>query len=195
MAEPLAVCLHAGRRAGPLLGRRVLITGAGPIGVLASLVARRAGAAEIVITDVADTPLVLAKKLGCDQTINVAKQPDGLQEFAKDKGSFDVMFEASGNERALTGAFDALRPGAIIVQLGIGSTFTLPINTLVAKEFELRGTFRFHEEFALAVQLMGAGLIDVKPLVTATLPFTSAVEAFELAADKTKSVKVQMTFG
>jgi L-idonate 5-dehydrogenase len=194
MAEPLAVCLHAGRRAGPLLGRRVLITGAGPIGVLASLVARRAGASEIIITDVADTPLLLAKKLGCDQTINVVKQPDGLQAFAKDKGTFDVMFEASGNERALVGAFDALRPGAIIVQLGIGGTFTLPINTIVAKEFELRGTFRFHEEFALAVQLMGAGLIDVKPLVTATLPFTRAVEAFELAADKTKSVKVQMTF-
>jgi L-idonate 5-dehydrogenase len=195
MAEPLAVCLHAGRRAGPLLGRRVLITGAGPIGVLASLVARRAGASEIVITDVADTPLVLAKKLGCDQTINVAKNADGLQAFAKDKGSFDVLFEASGNERALVGAFDALRPGAIIVQLGIGGTFTLPINTLVAKEFELRGTFRFHEEFALAVQLMGAGLIDVKPLVTATLPFAQATEAFELAADKSRSVKVQLAFG
>jgi L-idonate 5-dehydrogenase len=195
MAEPLAVCLHAGRRAGPLLGARVLITGAGPIGVLMVLVARRAGAAEIVITDVADAPLGLAKKLGADRVVNVAKAPDAMTPYASDKGVFDLLFEASGNEAALVAAFNVLRPGAVIVQLGLGGTFTVPINTIVAKEFELRGTFRFHEEFALAVQLMGAGLIDVKPLVTATLPFTEAKQAFELAADKSRSVKVQLAFG
>ena len=88
-----------------------------------------------------------------------------------------------------------LRPGGIIVQVGLGGSLTLPINTIVAKEIQLRGTFRFHEEFALAVGLMGKGLIDVKPLVTATLPFERATEAFELAGDRSKSMKVQLAFG
>ncbi len=195
MAEPLAVCLHAARQAGPLLGRRVLVTGSGPIGALCMMAARRAGAAEIVATDVADAALNIAKKIGADRTINVASSPDVLATYGADKGTFDVLFEASGNQQALVSALDVLRPGGIIVQVGLGGSVTLPINTIVAKEIQLRGTFRFHEEFALAVELMGKGLIDVKPLVTATLPFERAVEAFELAGDKSKSMKVQLAFG
>ena len=162
MAEPLAVCLHAGRQAGPLLGKRVLVTGSGPIGVLCMMVARRAGAAEIVATDVADAPLKIAAELAADRTINVAADADALAPYAADKGSFDVLFEASGNVQALVAAFDVLRPRGVVVQVGIGGApVTLPLNTVVAKEFELRGTFRFHEEFALAVELMGKRLIDV----------------------------------
>jgi L-idonate 5-dehydrogenase len=71
---------------------------------------------------------------------------------------------------------------------------TLPMNVIVAKEFELRGTFRFEPEFALAVDLMGKGLLDVKPLISATMPFTDAVAAFDLATDKTRSMKVQLAF-
>lgn len=194
MAEPLAVCLHAGRQAGALLGRRVLVTGSGPIGALCMLVARRAGAAEIVVTDVADAPLAIARRLGADRTINVATELQALVPYAADKGHFDALFEASGTGAALVAAFDVLRPGAVIVQVGLGGTVTLPINTVVAKEFELRGTFRFHEEYALAVDLMGRGLIDVKPLVTATLPMERAVEAFELAGDRSRAMKVHLTF-
>jgi L-idonate 5-dehydrogenase len=195
MAEPLAVCLHAGRQAGPLLGRRVLVTGSGPIGVLCMLVARRAGAAEIVITDVTDAPLAIASRMGADRTVNVAREADRLSPYAVEKGTFDVLFEASGNQQALVSAFDVLRPGGTIVQVGLGGNVTLPINTIVAKELQLRGTFRFHEEYALAVDLMGKGLIDVKPLVTATLPMERAVEAFELAGDRSKAMKVQLAFG
>ncbi len=196
MAEPLAVCLHAGRQAGPLLGRRVLVTGSGPIGVLCMLVARRAGAAEIVATDIADAPLRIAGQLAADRTINVATTPDALAPYAADKGSFDVLFEASGNSQALAAAFDILKPRGIVVQVGIGGgQATLPLNTVVAKELELRGTFRFHEEYALAVELMGKGLIDVKPLVTASMPLDRAVEAFELAGDRSRAMKVQLVFG
>jgi L-idonate 5-dehydrogenase len=194
MAEPLAVCLHAARQAGPLLGRRVLVTGSGPIGALCMMAARRAGAAEIIATDVADSALAMARLIGADRTINVASAPDALAAYGQDKGTFDVLFEASGNNSALVAALDVLRPGGIIVQVGLGGTATLPINTLVAKELQLRGTFRFHEEFALAVDLMGRGLIDVKPLVTATLPIERAVEAFELASDRSRAMKVQLAF-
>ncbi|WP_158813922.1 L-idonate 5-dehydrogenase [Methylocapsa sp. S129] len=194
MAEPLAVCLHGARRAGPLLGKNVLITGSGPIGALAVIAARRAGAAEIIVTDVADGALGFARKVGADKTINIAAEPQALAPYAADKGAFDVMFEASGNEAALRGGLDVVRPGGVIVQLGLGGEMKLPVNTIVAKEIELRGTFRFHEEFALAVALIGKGLVDVKPLISATLPFTAATEAFELAMDRSRSMKVQLSF-
>jgi L-idonate 5-dehydrogenase len=194
MAEPLAVCLHAVRRAGPMLGKRVLVTGSGPIGALAAIAARRAGAAEIIVTDVADGALSFARKVGADKTINIAAAPDGLSPYAADKGAFDVLFEASGVGAALRGALDVVRPAGVIVQLGLGGEMTLPMNLIVAKELELRGTFRFHEEFATAVAMIGAGLVDVKPLISATLPFTHAVEAFELATDRSQSMKVQLAF-
>ena len=104
----------------------------------------------------------------------------------RDKGAFDVLMEASGSDKALVAAFDVLKPQGIIVQVGLGGTATLPINMLVAKEFELRGTFRFHEEFALGVELLAKGLIDVKPLITATMPFMRAKEAFDLASDRSQ---------
>jgi L-idonate 5-dehydrogenase len=87
-----------------------------------------------------------------------------------------------------------VRPGGVVVQVGLGGDMTLPINLIVAKELQLRGTFRFDSEFQLAVELMGKGLIDVKPLLTATVPFEQAVEAFELASDRAQSIKVQLAF-
>lgn len=194
MCEPLAVALHAVQRAGPLLGKNVLVTGCGPIGALTVIAARRAGATNIVVTDVGDFPLRSAMKVGADKAINVAEEPDALAPYAADKGAFDVLFEASGNERALRGAFDVLRPRGIIVQLGLGGEMTLPINTIVAKEFELRGTFRFHEEFATAVELLNKGLVDVKPLISATVPYRDAGRAFALAADRSQAMKVLLDF-
>jgi L-idonate 5-dehydrogenase len=194
MAEPLAVCLHAVRRAGSLMGARVLVTGCGPIGALAVVAARFSGAAEIVATDVSAFPLSLVETVGATSAINIAADPEALAPYAQDKGSFDVLFEASGNEAALRGALDAVRPGGIVVQLGLGGDMKLPINLIVAKEIQLRGTFRFDEEFQLAVDLMGSGLIDVKPLVSQTVPFRQAVEAFELASDRSRAMKVQLAF-
>ncbi|MBV9985630.1 L-idonate 5-dehydrogenase [Bradyrhizobium sp.] len=194
MAEPLSVCLHAAKQAGPLLGKRVLVTGCGPIGALMVIVARYGGAAEIVVTDIADAPLAVARKLGASHAVNVASEAKSLDLWRAGKGVFDVLFEASGNQAALVSALELMRPGAVMVQVGIGGEMTLPINTIVAKELQLRGTFRFDPEFELAVRLMGDGLLDVKPLISASLPYQSAVEAFELATDRSKSMKVQLTF-
>src|SRR5262249_28041617 len=117
-AEPFAVTLHAVNRAGPLLGKRVLVTGAGPIGALTVIAARQAGALEIVATDVADAPLAAAKRVGADAIVNVS-QRGALSRYEADKGYFDTMFEASGNARALAGGFATVRPGGVIVQIGI----------------------------------------------------------------------------
>ena len=123
----------------------------------------------------------------------IIEHPEAVA-FRAGKGVFDVLFEASGNQAALRTALDLMRPGGIVVQVGLGGEMTIPINTIVAKELQLRGTFRFDPEYELALRLMGDGLIDVKPLITASLPFDAAVEAFELASDRSKSMKVQLTF-
>ena len=194
MAEPLSVALHAVRRTGPLLGKRVLVTGCGPIGALLVIAARRAGASEIVVTDMGSFPLRKAMQVGADLALNIAEEPQALQRFSADKGHFDVLFEASGNEKALRGAFDALRPRAVIVQVGLGGDMSLPMNVIVAKEFDLRGAFRFHEEFAVAVELLNKGLVDVQPLISATLPYRDATRAFKLAADRSQAMKVLLSF-
>ena len=170
------------------------MTGCGPIGALSVLVARQGVAAEIVATDIADDSLSVARKVGADRTINVVAEPDALASYYPDKGIFDVLFEASGNEAALTGALEAMRPGGIVVQVGFGGDMKLPVNLIVARETQLRGTFRFDREFATAVELMGRGAIDVTPLLSRTVPFRDAREAFALALDRSQAVKVQMAF-
>lgn len=194
MAEPLAVCLHAVTRAGPLLGRRVLVTGCGPIGALCVMAARHAGAGEVVATDVQPFPLAAARAAGADLALDVGAEPAALAEHVARTGPFDVLFEASGHAPAVRSALEALRPRGIAVQLGLGGDVALPINFLVTREIDVRGTFRFDAEFALAVELMNRGRIDVSPLLTATLPYARAHEAFALAGDRSQAVKVQLSF-
>lgn len=195
MAEPLSVCLHATKRAGELLGKRVLITGAGPIGALCILAARRAGAAEIVATDLEPNALGHAERAGADWVINMAETPDGLDRYAADKGYFDVLFECTGVAAALAGGINAVRPRGVVMQLGLGGDMTVPVQTLTAKELDLRGSFRFHEEFPLAVEMMQKGLIDVTPLITHTMPLAEAEAAFKIANDRSQAMKAQIAFG
>ncbi|MCB1882844.1 MAG: L-idonate 5-dehydrogenase [Geminicoccaceae bacterium] len=187
LCEPFAVCLHAAKRAGPLLGARVLVAGSGPIGCLTVLAARLAGASEVVVTDVADAPLRVASSLGADRAINVAG-PGGLDGA----GGFDVGFECSGNAGALLGAIGALGPGGRLVLVGLGGEVPLPIAAVVPREVEIVGSFRFDDEFALAARLISSGRVDPSPLITHALPLTDALDAFVLAADRGQAMKVQL---
>lgn len=195
MAEPLAVALHATRRAGDLLGKSVLVTGCGPIGVLSILAARRAGADLIVATDLSDYTLSMAKRAGADITLDMARAADALDRYKADKGTFDILYECSGAQAALTNAIAALRPGATIVQLGLGGDMTLPMMQITAKELVLKGSFRFHSEYATAISLMQKRLVDVKPLISETVGLHEARKGFELANDRSKAMKVQIAFG
>ena len=194
MAEPLSVVLHATVRAGDLTGKRVLITGSGPIGTLAVLAARSAGASEIVITDLEDAALGFAEKVGADRCINVAKENGALEAYQTGKGIFDVLYECSGSPHALASGIAAMRPRGIILQLGLGGDMTVPMQALTAKELDLRGSFRFHEEFSQAVQLMRSRKLDVTPLISHTVSLENASEAFEIAGDRTKAMKAQIEF-
>jgi L-idonate 5-dehydrogenase len=191
-AEPFAVTLHAIVRAGSLANKRVLITGCGPIGALAIVAARAHGAQEIVATDVSDFTLSLARKIGADKTVNVATE--NMDRFKPNKGYFDVMIEASGNEAALHMGLEVLRPRSVLIQLGLGGNISVPQNMIVSKEIEIRGSFRFHEEFGLAVDLINQRRVDLKPLLTAVVPLAEAKRAFDLAGDRSQAMKVQIGF-
>jgi L-idonate 5-dehydrogenase len=194
LAEPFSVGLHAVSRAGSLLGKRVLVSGCGPIGALAVAAARVHGAAEIVATDVVDEPLAVARALGASSTINAATDSGWVQRYSADKGSFDVMLECSGNGRALADGLQVMRPRGIVVQLGLGGDVSLPQNVVVAKELSICGSFRFHAEFALAVRLINERRVDLSPVVTRAFPVQQAREAFELAGDRKRAMKVLLDF-
>ena len=195
-AEPLAVALHAVERAGPILGRSVLITGAGPIGLLVLLAARQAGADRTCITDILDGPLALAASLGADATVNVANSPAELEAERQRADGFEVAFEVSGNPAGLASCLELVQPGGIVVQVGSLPAGQVPVagNLVMAKEIDLRGSMRFDREFAHAVACLDRGLIDVAPLLTATVPAADAGNAFALARQRDRHAKVQISF-
>lgn len=194
MSEPLAVCLHAIKRAGPVLGQRVLVTGAGPIGCLTVIAARLAGAGEIIATDLADPCLAKAREVGADTTINVGRDRGLLDALQAGAGSIDVVIECSGAPSAVVDGLKAVRRGGTHVQLGIlpKGAHPMPMDMIVGKEIDLLGSFRFMEEFDWAVACLVNRRVDVRPLVTETMPLSRAVEAFELAKDRSRAMKVQL---
>lgn len=193
-AEPLAVCLHAANRGGDLAGKTVLVTGAGPIGALCVAVARQRGAAEIIVTDIQDATLAIARAMGADHAVNTATSPDGLAPWQAGKGRVDLVFECSAAAPAIRDAISCLRPRGTLVQVGVAGPTPMPLNVMVGKEIHFIGSQRFDAEFAQAVALIGSGAIDPRPMITATFPADRAIEAFNIARDRSRSVKVQLSF-
>jgi L-idonate 5-dehydrogenase len=191
-AEPLAVALHGVNRGGALLGKSVLITGAGTIGCLTVMAARLAGAAHVTVSDVLDRPLAQAKAAGADVTLRADRDGDALAA-----PQFDVAYEVSGNFGALKSCVAAVKRGGVVVQIGTLPHEPLPfvVNELMAKELDLRGAFRWGIEFDWAVDYLSTRRVDVRPLLSGQYPLKDAVAAFHAAADKTKSTKVQVVVG
>ena len=194
-AEPFSVALHAVGGVGSLVGKRVLVTGTGTIGCLVILAVRHAGASEIVVTDISDSALATARKVGADRTVNVASHPEGLGVFTANKGYFDMAFECSGNGRVVAALPEVIRACGAVTLIGLGGETPLPVSLLVTKEINLRGSFRFDAEFGWATDLLARRVIDVRPLMSGAYPLERAVEAFDHAADRSRSMKVQLLFG
>ena len=196
LAEPLAVCLHAVRRAGPVEGRRGLLFGAGPIGLLTLLTARLAGMSEVAVVDIAAAPLAFASRLGADHVVDVSGGDDALKALAAER-SFDIAFEVSGTAAGLASAILNVRRGGTVVQIGNlpGGQIPVPANAVMAREIDLRGSFRFGEEFDEAVRLIVEKKVDVLSLVTGECPLATAPDGFRLALDRSQSVKVVLTAG
>jgi len=188
------VVFHAVARAGSVLNRDVLIVGCGPIGVLIAAAVRLGGATRITVTDLFDEPLRIALAMGATETVNVRTDTDRLAAHTAGRGVFDLAFEASGSAAGLTAAIEATRPGGTVVQVGTlpGGQLAMPLSRVVAKELRLLGSFRFDSEYDLAVEALIAGRIDVAPLLTQEFTFGELEQAFLIAADKRKSMKVSL---
>jgi len=195
-AEPLAVCLHAVNRAGPLTHRSVLVTGCGPIGCLTIQALRLAGVRHITATDVAAGVLATASALGADETIDISHDSRILDAYEAGRGHFDASFECSGNALALHSCLNATKPRGTVVQVGMmppGNT-GLPLGKIVSKELHLAGTFRFHEEFDIAVDTLVSGRLDVSSLLSGVFSFDEADAAFAAAVDRQQHMKIQLRF-
>ncbi|MGE8165279.1 L-idonate 5-dehydrogenase [Paraburkholderia sp. NPDC080076] len=195
MAEPLAVALHALRLAGSLVGAKVLLVGCGPIGCILLAVARRAGAHHLVAVDLADKALQMAATLGADETV-LANDQTRIDKWSQQRGTFDVVLEASGSPAGLDTALRAARAGGTVIQVGNlpAGHSPVPANLVMAKELRYQGSFRFTDEYAVAAEELGAHKIDLRPLMTHAFPLEEANRAFEVAHDRNLSMKVHLHF-
>src|SRR5580700_3555768 len=194
MMEPLSVALHAVKRAGTVSGKRVLVTGAGTIGLLVAMTARAFGAVPVAVSDIVAARRQKAVELGVDVALDPAAR-DLYDQVRELTGlGFDMVFEASGAPPALRAAFDLVRPGGTIVQIGTVGTadIPIPVNQIMVREINFRGSMRYGDTFDEAISLVAAGRIDVRSLINRVFPLDDSVKALHLAADKSAALKVQI---
>ncbi|XP_068211893.1 sorbitol dehydrogenase-like [Palaemon carinicauda] len=185
--EPLAVAIHGCRRAKVTAGSSVLICGAGPIGLLTLLVAKAMGATNILTTDIKESRLLMAKKMGSDRTLLV--KGEAPQDLAKKVGQVmgcmpEITFECSGVDDCLRTAIFATRSGGAVILAGIGTPeVKLPIVNAAVREVDLVGIFRYTNCYPIAINMIAKGLIDVGPLITHRFKFEEFNKAFEMFKD------------
>jgi L-iditol 2-dehydrogenase len=168
MAEPVSVGIWACRRAGVTAGERVLVTGAGPIGLFTAQVARAFGAASVTVTDLSDHRLAVAAQLG----LIAVRAGAPLDE------RFDVLIECSGSSRALQSALPLVDRAGRVVLVGMGEdsvAFDVPL--IQTRELWITGTFRYANTYPTALALLAAGSVQVAPVVTHEFPLHRTEEA------------------
>lgn len=184
LCEPLAVGLHAINIAGGVRGKKILVSGSGPIGLLAIAAAKILGASSVSASDVLDGPLQRALLLGASQTIKVTEEPLPTD-------AFDIVLECSGAPSAISSALRTVRKAGIVVQVGMLGAGDQPIAlaALISKEVQLRGTFRFNTEIDDAISMIIANPF-LEAVITHTYPMTEAIAAFGMAKNSEESGKV-----
>lgn len=195
MVEPLAVGVYAAMKARVKPGDVGVVIGAGPIGLVTVLAALAAGCSRVIVSDVDDVKLEIARKLGPVTPVNVKSRSLAEAVLAETDGwGADVVFECSGNERAAADVFDPLAPGGVVVYVGIPlSPIAYDVAKAQIKEARVEHVFRYAHVFPRCVAMLASGAIDVSPLITRTFPFEESVEAFDFAASAPSGqVKVQI---
>jgi len=193
MIEPLSVAMHVVERSGMVGRSSVLITGGGTIGQLVMVVMRAFGAGKIAMSEIVTERRELAKAQGADITLD-PRDPFVLKKAAEfSDGGFDVIVEASGTPAAAKLGFELVKPGGTIVLVGLSpAEVPLPMNRITSKELQIRGSYRFDDDFSDAIRLAASGRIQVRPLITHTLPFGKMQQAIELAGSRGAAIKVQV---
>jgi len=186
LLEPLSVGIWACRKGRVGAGSRVLITGAGPIGLVSVQAARAFGATEIVVSDVNPARLALARDLGATEVL------DARTASAVDlPRPPQVLLECSGHPAATVAAIRALAPAGRAVLVGMGGDeLPLPLSVVQERELTVTGTFRYAGTWPTAIALVAAGRIDLDRLVTGTFALAEAEDALTAARRDPQSVKV-----
>ncbi len=192
LMEPLSVGIWACRKGGVGPGDRVLITGAGPIGLLAAQVARASGATEIVVADVNPHRLEAAVPAGATRTLQVDETP--LPEAGVEA---DVLLECSGHPASLHDGIRALRPAgtAVVVGMGPEEDASVPLAFVQANEIWLTGTFRYANIYPTAIAMTAAGRVDPEAIITGRYGLEDAEAALLAGREDPRSVKAMVVPG
>lgn len=175
LVEPLAVAVHLNKLAGTVFGDSVAVYGAGPVGLLIAATARAFGATQVLVVDVVDAKLELAKQMGATHVFN--SKNGGAPEVAAPR----IVFEASGAEVCIRAGLALVGRGGVFVQVGMGKDdVNFPMSEVLGKELTVKGVFRYaHGDYTTAVELVASGKVEVERLVSHRFKFDDAVEAYE----------------
>ncbi|KAJ54436.1 sulfurtransferase [Actibacterium mucosum KCTC 23349] len=195
MVEPFAIGMQAATRARITPGDVGVVTGAGTIGNMVALAALAGGCSKVIITDISAAKLKTAGQYAGVFPVNVSERTLGsaIEEHTGGWGA-DVVFEASGAPGVLNDALRALRPGGCVVLIGMPpSEVPFDVNAAIAREVRIETVFRYANVFDRALELIGSGKVDLKPLISETYPFDQSIAAFERAAKGLPSdIKLQI---
>ncbi|WP_416841447.1 NAD(P)-dependent alcohol dehydrogenase [Haloferax sp. DFSO52] len=196
LCEPLSVGIHACRRGDVGTGDTVLVTGAGPIGLLVMEAARAAGATDVILTDIVDEKLEFARDRGADLAVNVAE--DDLKTAVSaytDAAGVDVVIEASGAVPSIQTTIDVVRRGGTVVLVGLASEATVPFDVLdvIDNELDILGSFRYKNTYSTAIDLLEHNLVEVEGIVEFESPLDDIDEAFQRSMEP-EVIKGVITF-
>ncbi|HYO38762.1 MAG TPA: NAD(P)-dependent alcohol dehydrogenase [Nocardioidaceae bacterium] len=191
LLEPLSVGLWACRRSGVAAGTRVLVTGAGPVGLVAAQAALALGAASVTVTDVNPHRLALARDLGVSEALDASAGP------VSDTGrEVDVLLECSGHPAATADAIRAVAPAGTVVLVGMGADeAVLPVSRIQERELTLTGTFRYAHTWPAAIALAASGRVQLDRLVTGHYGLDEVQEALTVARADPQAVKPMVVPG
>lgn len=196
-AEPLSVALHAVQRAGSVLGKRVLVTGAGTIGALIAAAVKLAGAQEVVATDLNENRRNIVLQMGADSAFDPNKDAEVINKWALNDGVFDVAFEATGTQGGFQDVIRSTVRGGKSVLVGMipTSECKVPFHILTTREIDLISTFRQNQVFGLAANLLVSGDINPLPILTSIYPLEDCQKAFAASFDRDLNIKVAFSGG
>lgn len=176
MIEPLSVGIHAAERADIHPGDKVAILGAGPIGLMSLQSVLVRGATELVVTDIVDFRLEKATELGATETINVKRK-----SISSYNSGFDKVIQTAGTAETYKQAMEIVNRGGRVVQVGHPSTEQVSIdpNLPITREFELVGSFRYANTYPVAISLLSASKVQLKPIISKNFSFNQVEEALQ----------------
>jgi D-xylulose reductase len=195
MVEPFAVGMQAAARARIVPGDVAVVTGCGTIGIMVALAALSGGCSKVIISDISSEKLAIASMYPGLIPINTKEHSLIDKVISETEGwGADIVFEASGSPKVYDDVLRAVCPGGAIVLVGLPpDRVSLDVNVAISREIRVETVFRYANVFGRAIALMGSGKLDLKPLISATFPFSQSIVAFERAAlGLPKDIKLQI---